>query len=102
MQKNTNTLLSNLQKRKSVKKSELHRVTDTNADSCSSSSSSVANTIQDFTVTPQLCEDKVDDDTTPDESLIKEDKNIVRCTGNDESISISSVEFVDLVSGKCN
>lgn len=99
MQKNTNTLLSNLQKRKSVKKSELHRVTDTNADSCSSS---VANTIQDFTVTPQLREDKVDDDTTPDESLIRQDKNIVRCTGNDESISISSVEFVDLVSGKCN
>lgn len=79
-----------------MRKSELQKVTDIDVDS----SSSVTNTIQSSTVTTKLSEDKVDDDTTSDESLVKQDKNIGSSIGNVESASISSVEFVDIVSGK--
>lgn len=82
-----------------MKKSELQKVTETNVNSCSSSET---NTIQDSTITTQLSEDKVSIDSTPDDILVKQDNSSVRSAGNVESISVSSIEFVDIVSGKCN
>lgn len=83
-----------------MKKSELPSVTDTNAYSCSSS---ITNTIQDTFIATQLAEDdKIDDDTINSEVLVKEDKNICESVGNVEVTSISSVEFVDIVSGESN
>lgn len=76
----------------------MQNITDTNVNTCSSS---VTHTVQDTTVTTRLSEDKTDDDdTTPDESLHQQDNNSARTSGNVESISVSSVEFVDIVSGE--
>lgn len=84
-----------------MKKSELQTVTDIIANINSATSSSVTNTVQDFAITTSLSTDKIDDDTTtPDEILAEQDKNTGSSIGNVESASISSVEFVDIVSGK--
>lgn len=81
-----------------MKKSELASVTDTNVYSCSSS---ITNTIQDTFIATQFAEDdKIDNDTINNEILVEDDKNVCESIGNVEVTSISSVEFVDIVSGE--
>lgn len=81
-----------------MKKAESLTVTDTNSGSCSSSLTNAIIQDQDSdAVTTQL---STDEHTAPDEVVLVHDKNVVRSDGHVESISFSSVEFVDIVTGK--
>lgn len=90
------------QKKKAVKKpQEVQSDTDIDANRCSSL---VTNTVQKPTTTHRLSEDKIvggggvvaaDDE----ESSCKQDKTVAS-VGNVENTSVSSVEFVDIVSGE--
>lgn len=85
----------NLQRKKNVKKSESHK--DTGIDA--TSSSLVDKERQTTDEATRLSEDN---DTISDIILAAEDIDVILSTGNTESLSAGSGEFVDIVSGRSN